>query len=269
MKSVISIFAIVAVVAFVLFWSNNSGITGSFAGASKARFPEAVWSAMAWGQDSIELPLTKELSQVFFIDYARPVHATPLGSDCGPNSNSFKAMRAKWKSFPVSFSISAEGLSQDVNADGFVDANDAFAAEQSVLNGFAAWDTQDHPVGNLFVPGTPAKIIVSWGFIDGAGGTLAVASTTYNIVTKAIVSVAVTFDSGDSWRVYSILSCSGQGALFDVENVAAHEIGHAVGLDHVRKSGDIALTMYPYASQGETHKRTLGSGDMKGIDALY
>jgi hypothetical protein len=61
--------------------------------------------------------------------------------------------------------------------------------------------------------------------MDGVGGALASTSITYNVATKAIVSVKITFDGGDAWRVLG--TCSKQdvaGVLaFDIEDVAAAE----------------------------------------------
>lgn len=54
---------------------------------------------------------------------------------------------------------------------------------------------------------------------------------------------------------------------FQVENVAAHEIGHQVGLDDL---GDPhgALTMFGRISRGEMSKTTLGRGDLRGASTL-
>lgn len=233
----------------------------------KADFPHEVWSAIKEGHDQVEMPLSHELSQIHFIDYAN--HATPTGTDCGPESSSYKLMRVKWKAFPITYNIDTSGLSQDVNGDSIIDLNDALAAQQAVMNGIATWDAEEHPAGTIFVQDANAKVPVIWAYIDGPGGTLAVTSVTYNTATKAIVKAPVTFDTGDLWKTYSQLSCSGQGNSFDIENIGTHELGHVLGLDHTRKTMDTALTMWPYASFGETFKRTLGTGDKKGLDALY
>ena len=54
---------------------------------------------------------------------------------------------------------------------------------------------------------------------------------------------------------------------YQVANVAAHEIGHQVGLDDL---GDPhgALTMFGRMSKGEMSKMTLGRGDLKGAATL-
>ena len=64
-------------------------------------------------------------------------------------------------------------------------------------------------------------------------------------------------------------SDDGAAGKMDFENIATHELGHAVGLDDLYKLECSEQTMYGYASNGETKKRTLESGDIAGIRALY
>jgi hypothetical protein len=56
--------------------------------------------------------------------------------------------------------------------------------------------------------------------------------------------------------------------VMDLLNIAAHEVGHAAGMNHP-DSSCIVETMYAYASAGETKKRDLNTGDIAGIQALY
>jgi hypothetical protein len=260
-KMTIGILAVFTLVCLAL------SINASAGPSNKADFPHEVWKAMQNGHDQVEMHVSKELSQIHFIDYAS--HATSTGNDCGPESSSYKLMRVKWKAFPITYSIDASAISQDVNGDSIVDNNDVLAAQQAVQNSINTWEAEEHPAGSIFVQSANANVPIKWAYIDGAGGTLAVTSVTYYTASKAIVRAPVTFDSGDLWKVYSQLSCTGQGNSFDIENVGTHELGHVLGLDHARRTMDSALTMWPYASQGETLKRTLGTGDKKGLDALY
>lgn len=54
----------------------------------------------------------------------------------------------------------------------------------------------------------------------------------------------------------------------DFENISTHEIGHAFGMGHPNSSCT-EETMYAFATEGETKKRDLNSGDIAGISALY
>lgn len=64
-------------------------------------------------------------------------------------------------------------------------------------------------------------------------------------------------------------STSGDLDKMDFENIATHELGHAIGLGDLYDSACGEQTMYGYASNGETKKRTLEVGDLTGIRSLY
>jgi hypothetical protein len=59
--------------------------------------------------------------------------------------------------------------------------------------------------------------------------------------------------------------CSGSGSFY-IEDVAAHEFGHALGLGHSAVAG---ATMYPTASACTAAGRTLDADDIAGARALY
>lgn len=64
-------------------------------------------------------------------------------------------------------------------------------------------------------------------------------------------------------------SATGETGKMDFENIATHELGHSVGLGDLYTSECSEQTMYGYASNGETKKRTLEAGDITGIQKLY
>lgn len=75
----------------------------------------------------------------------------------------------------------------------------------------------------------------------------------------------IRFNESFTWN------CRGQPGNWemDVENIAAHELGHTFGLDDLYGWGDRQKTMYGYADYGETKKRTLHQDDIDGICDNY
>lgn len=64
-------------------------------------------------------------------------------------------------------------------------------------------------------------------------------------------------------------SSTGATGAMDFANIATHELGHSFGLGDLYNSACGEETMYGYATEGETKKRDLNPGDVKGISALY
>lgn len=64
-------------------------------------------------------------------------------------------------------------------------------------------------------------------------------------------------------------SSSGEADKMDFENIATHELGHSIGLDDLYTDACSEQTMYGYATNGETKKRSLEAGDIAGASSLY
>ncbi|MBI4606834.1 MAG: matrixin family metalloprotease [Planctomycetes bacterium] len=197
---------------------------------------------------------------VFIFDAAGgdlPSHVGPAGDACGDGTTRNKLIGVKWSSFPVTIHYDGTSL-EGIAAGGAAAARAAFQV----------WDDEEHPGGSFFsevASASSAKVKVLAGPVDGALGTLAVTSYTYNRFTRLFVSATVTFDTAEIWGLLPE-SCVATGSSFDVQAVGAHEAGHVVGLAHV---SDSLQTMYTYGSAGKTLGRTLGRGDQAGIDKLY
>jgi hypothetical protein len=141
----------------------------------------------------------------------------------------------------------------------------------SVYNGFSAWSAANPkaPIptateDSTTTPPTAAALNgvnqVFWTSL-GATSTIAVTTTWYNRKTGFAVEFDMAFNTYYPW------SNSGEASKMDVWNIAAHESGHAFGMDHATSSTE--LTMYPTAGYGETQKRDLAPGDIAGILARY
>lgn len=216
------------------------------------------------------------LEKIVFVDKFKKSHVvtgTDPG-DCDDTSNKFRTFNGglKWKTFPVKYHIDTSGF----NAVPGTSANQAKAA---VERAFETWDAEDHggDANQFFeeaVSAGTANIRFRWQSIDGEGGTLGTATVSYISNTKTIKSATIILDSNDNWRIFS-LACGDQSLdpdilEFDIEDVAAHEVGHAIGFDHVNGKNSEFNTEYPFIIfEGETHKTTLGLGDKLGMKALY
>lgn len=65
-------------------------------------------------------------------------------------------------------------------------------------------------------------------------------------------------------------SLTGAPNTYDLQSIAAHEMGHGYGIGHSDTStASKCLTVYPYATLGATHGRTLGDGDIISIQNRY
>jgi hypothetical protein len=85
----------------------------------------------------------------------------------------------------------------------------------------------------------------------------------YSRGTKALLETDTVFNSDLPWSV------SGDSQSYDLRNIATHEFGHWLVLGDLYSLRDSALTMYGYGGLGETEKRTLGKGDITGINKIY
>ncbi|EKD22946.1 MAG: matrilysin (Metalloproteinase), partial [uncultured bacterium] len=81
---------------------------------------------------------------------------------------------------------------------------------------------------------------------------------------REIVEWDLVFDQVDfDW------SATGESTKMDFENIATHELGHSTGMNDLYNSSCNLETMFGYASDGETIKRDLHTGDINGINLLY
>ncbi len=148
----------------------------------------------------------------------------------------------------------------------------------AVRAGFTLWED---PISNLrfleVCNAANADIVIRWetfahgdpnpngdfpppGDFDGVNGTLA--HTLGGPPPNAFGALAgdIHFDDSETW-VNAIRGNDNQP--IDLVTVAAHEIGHAIGLDHTTVGGSLMLINYT-----QSH-RFLGSDDIAGIRSLY
>jgi|WetSurMetagenome_2_1015567.scaffolds.fasta_scaffold266197_1 hypothetical protein len=105
---------------------------------------------------------------------------------------------------------------------------------------------------------------ISWTKISQQG-VIAMCSFWVNTRTKQIVEFDIQFNTVYNWN--TSLNCS--DTEMDVLNIATHEIGHTLVLNDLYRDANSNQTMYGYSDYGDIEKRSLESGDIAGIRALY
>ena len=190
------------------------------------------------------------------------------GGDSGSTCYSYLSNGAKWNTVEpwVLNPTNSEGLDSNfllTNMEGNIvkwenEAGVNIMGTGSLTNEVLEADT-DSPdnVNEVYFadvdnPGAIAVTIV-WGVFRGPPSQ------------RGLISWDMVFDDVDfDW------SNTGDLTKMDFENIAAHEVGHAVGMGHAPQTAEcLPETMFPTASNGETSKRDLHDGDKAGVSALY
>ncbi len=131
-------------------------------------------------------------------------------------------------------------------------AADANAPSITVSSGGTATSPQaDHTYELMFGPlgGRTLAITYTWHWTTGE----------YESDTEFSTNVPWFLAGSEGSGCYNV-------AAYDLQNTATHEFGHIYGLGHVSSAFN---TMAPTATLGETYKRSLASGDIAGIRAIY
>ena len=161
-------------------------------------------------------------------------------------------------------------------------------ADAEIVAAFESWD--DVTTGELFLDsptysdnsGTLGDYInnVSWEVMpDPMSGAIAISWISYYDWDNSggpsagdeMLEMDIMFNAALSWgidrdgesKAYTVRQA------YDIRNIAAHEVGHMVGLDDLYAKTYSELTMYGYGTKGETKKISLEIGDINGTRALY
>ena len=133
--------------------------------------------------------------------------------------------------------------------------NDIFGPEEAgAVPSFNAFNEMDGLNTAQVGPYPDANVIavtVVWGIFRGPPGGREL------LEWDILMNTHFTFDDADA-----------DSTVMDTENIAVHELGHALGLGHPDNSCT-EETMYAFSTEGETKKRTLEAGDIAGVQSLY
>ena len=95
---------------------------------------------------------------------------------------------------------------------------------------------------------------------------IAITSIWYSRSAKAILEYDIMFNNGDfNWSIAE----NGSPDAMDLQNIATHELGHAIGLEDIYKLDFNYVTMYGYSTNGDIQKRTLAEPDILGLQSMY
>ena len=112
--------------------------------------------------------------------------------------------------------------------------------------------------GPIAEPNVIAVTIV-WGFFSGPP------------FMRELVEWDAVFNDPDfewGWAGPTSETTLGITSIMDYLNISVHEFGHAAGMGHP-DSSCTEESMYGFATEGETRKRTLNNGDTTGIQNAY
>lgn len=177
----------------------------------------------------------------------------------------------------VRWKVTEDYVVNTANGDGARSAQVASAIDA----GMAAWQSQ--VAFDIFgsLTQTSGPLSADWAETDGRNelyfsqteldaGTVAV-TVIWGIFGgpmsgRQIVECDMVFNDAlpESWGDATV-----QSGVWDVQDIATHELGHVAGLGDLYSTAAMQQTMYGYASPDETKKRTLESGDIAGIKVLY
>ncbi len=199
-----------------------------------------------------------DIERVDFVHYAKPAKAQ------GPSGTNtcYKLMGVKWNTLPVSYVINPtnqQGLTEE-----FITSALSASAE--------TWDAATSK--DLFSDTFAVSYGVQYGVRDYTNAlafgdypdsnVIAVTSVWYSRATKQIVEFDQEYNTRFAWGDASI-----NPSLMDLQNIATHELGHAVGLADIYTSSCSSVTMYGYSGNGDLQKRTLEQPDLTGLQKMY
>ncbi len=203
-----------------------------------------------------------DLERIDFIHYAKPI-----GSPGRPakSPTCYKLMGISWKSLPVSYAINL------TNGDGLTEP----FISTAIITGAETWDTVTSKELFSYSGVVDAQYgeqdftnVITFGTKDADGDPLpenviAITTVWWSPRGRQIVEFDMVFNDYWFW------GNADSGTCMDVQNIATHEMGHAVGLADLYTDSCNEVTMYGYSDVNETIKRTLEQPDIDGLTSIY
>lgn len=159
----------------------------------------------------------------------------------------------------------------------FINVDSGYLGESEMVDGInnaiTEWNTQGFDIFGSYSGESTAGFVgdgqntLLFGDYD-VSGVIAVCSVRGIFrgppANRQITEFDIMFDTDFNWG-----DATTNAEVMDLQNIATHELGHAVGLGDLYNTECNTQTMYGYSGYGDISKRTLESGDIAGLNILY
>lgn len=200
-----------------------------------------------------------DLERVDFVHYVKPVNPGKPGK----NETCYKLMGVKWADIdlPVDYVINPtnpKNLSENFIISAISTSTETWdnATSKELFDNYSEDYNAQYGVQDF-------KNVIAFGNYPQSG-VIAITSIWYTRIGKRIVEFDILFDTDWIWG-----NADSDSNVMDLQNIATHEFGHAVGLNDVYNTVCSEVTMYGYSNYGETKKRTLEQADIIGLQKIY
>lgn len=198
-----------------------------------------------------------ELERIDFIHYAKP-----LAVGGAKQTTCYKLMGVKWTNTPVDYIINPsnpQGLSEEFVTSAITTSAETWdkATSTELFSNIASIDyTVQYGIQDF-------KNAIVFGYYPD-NNAIAVTSVWFTRIGRKIVEFDQIYNVYYTWS-----DANSSVGVMDLQNIATHELGHAVGLGDIYSLSCSAVTMFGYSDYGETSKRTLEEADIEGLRKIY
>jgi len=182
--------------------------------------------------------------------------------------------KVKWKTLPVSYVINPINPVQQLDENQVISAIYNLAEEWDSHTSVELMNNQ-YTIDYSAIPGVQDyKNVIGFGNYSDPN-VIAVTTVWYSRTKNQIVEFDMMLDVDWIWGD-AVAQCNSNETftnstckIMDIQNIATHEFGHAIGLGDIYDSSCSEVTMYGYSDYGEVKKRTLEQPDITGLQTLY
>ena len=284
MKTKISFWIISALLIIIIFSVTASAqmmIPASEKAKVTAKAPDNSPVIKKAGNNFVLFP--PGLEKKTFIHYAKPATGCGNGicepgekktcpADCDSietDSTCYEALgrSVKWENLPIKYFINPANL-DNLSTEFITDAISSGTEEWNLHAKdtlFGDYSIDPRATLDINIPDGKNEIVFGyypekeaiaitmvWGYFSGPPST--------RKIIEFDILFNITFIWGDGTK---------DSKRMDLQNIATHELGHAIGLADLYEMSCSEETMYGYSVEGETKKRNLNEGDITGLQKIY